>query len=131
MKLKLNIERTRVVTTDDMRIFCGAEPLRFEAVSHIPNEVHGVLLDWTEAGRPADKAAEIAPRLFRSVSQNGTSYPIAGPEGGQALREALGDELLRDVIEEFWNYDARFFAIRRRGFVNSQPPPENGESSEA
>ena len=127
--LKLKIQTTRTVTTDDLRLYCDP-PLTFGAVGHIPTTVNNALLDWADKGYDSTRAVEFVPRLFSSVAQNGTSYPLASKEDAAALREAVGDVFLRDLVEGFWNYDYRFFHLKRLVSENSLPDLTTTNGSE-
>jgi hypothetical protein len=126
--MKLAIQTTQTISTDDLEIYCGEQPLVFEAVGNISGPLHSDLLAWNEAGRPAAGTVALVPRLFFSVSQNGDSYPLTSQAEAEALHEAVGDSLLADIVEEFWNYRYRFFKRKRIASANSQPASENGSS---
>ena len=125
----LNVKTKRIITTDDLRLYCDPA-LTFEAVGHIPGPAHNALLEWSEAGYPADKIEALVPQLFTSVSENGTSYPISTPADAAELRQALGDTFMRDLIEGFWNYDWRFFRQRKNASANSSETLDTGSDLE-
>lgn len=129
--MKLHIQTTQIVTTDDLEIYCGDLPLIFEAVGNISSGLHSDLLEWSQAERPAAGTVALVPRLFMSVSQNGDKYPLTGSAEAEAFREAVGDELLADIVEEFWNYRYRFFRRKRNGSANLPPASENGSNPAA
>lgn len=124
--LNLTIKTTQTITTDDLEIFVGDAPLTFEAIGNISNSLHTDLLTWSRAGYPADQAAGFIPRLFVSVSQNGEKYDLTGQAAAVAFQEAVGDDLLKDIIEGYWDYRYRFFRKRQAGSVSLPPASENG-----
>lgn len=124
--MKLAIQTTQTVSTDDLEIYVGGAPLVFEAVGNIPGALHSDLLAWSQAERPPAQSVALVPRLFLNVAQNGETYPLTGPVEAEALRQALGDELLADIIEEFWNYRYRFFKRKRLASASLTPASENG-----
>lgn len=126
--MKLNIATTQTISTDDLEIYCGDTPLIFEAVGNINGALHSDLLAWSQADRPPTQTVALVPRLFLSVAQNGDTYPLTGPAEAEGLRQAVGDELLADIVEEFWNYRYRFFKRKRIASVNSPPASENGSN---
>src|SRR3990172_8868536 len=118
--LNLSVKTTHVVTTDDLEIFCDP-PLTFEAISRINDKLHNELRAWANKNHPIDQTVKLVPRLFFSVSQDGTAYPLATDADAQALREAVGDDFLHDIVEAFWDYDYLFF--RRKRLVSPSPSP--------
>lgn len=124
----LTIQSTQIVSSDDLEIFVGEMPLIFEAVGNIGGALHGDLLAWSQADYPAAQTAAFVPRLFLSVSQNGIKYPLTGLAEAEALRQAVGDELLRDLVEGYWNYRYRFFKRKRSGSAPSPTASENGSN---
>lgn len=119
----LKIQTTETITTDDLEIFVGELPLIFEAVGNIPGPLQDDLLTWSRADYPLPQTLQLVPRLFLSVSQNGDTYPLTSQAEAEALRAAVGEELLRDIVEGYWNYRYRFFKRKRLASANSLTEP--------
>ena len=127
--LNLAIKTTMVVSTDDLEVFSDP-PLTFEAIGRINDTLHRELAAWANAGYPADQTARFIPRLFLSVAQNGQSYPLATPDDAQALREAVGDEWLANLVESFWDYEYNYFKKKRLASASLSQAQGTGNGSE-
>ena len=123
--MKLSVRTTHTVTTDDIDVYCDP-PLIFEAVGNIDPQTQTRLADWHKANYPPEQAVAFIPKLFISVSQNGEVYPLTTEADAQALREAVGDTFLSDLVERFWTYELNFFKKKRNGSVNLLSASENG-----
>lgn len=130
MGFKLNIQTTEKVTTDDLEIFVGDLPLIFEAIGNITGDLQSDLLAWSQADYSVNQAIQLVPRLFKSVSQNGDTYPLTGQAEAEALHQAVGDDLLKELVEGYWNYRYRFFKRKRRASASSSTEPPAMEASE-
>lgn len=128
--IKLAIQPTQTITSDDLEIFVGDLPLVFEAIGNIGGSLQNDLLAWSQADYPAAQTAGFIPRLFLSVSQNGDKYPLTGQAEAEALRQAVGDDLLKDLVESYWNYRYRYFKKKRLGSGNSSPASDTGNGNE-
>jgi hypothetical protein len=126
--MNLKAKTVRVVSTDDLELFCDP-PLTFEASGRINDKLTAELQQWFKGGYDPAKTVEFIPQLFMSVSQNGDTYPLTTTADAEALRAALGDGFLLDLVEAFWDYDYRFFARRRAASANSSPALDAGEAS--
>lgn len=125
---KLAIQTTQTITTDDLEIYVGDTPLVFEAIGNISNSLHTDLLAWSRAGYPADQAAAFVPRLFLSVSQNGEKYDLTGPTEAAAFQAAVGDDLLKDIIEGYWDFRYRFFRKKQAASGSLPTASETGSN---
>lgn len=123
----LKAKTTRIVTTDDLELYCDP-PLVFEASGRINDKLTAELKEWYQNGYDPQITLKFIPQLFLSVSQNGETFPIRSQADAEALREALGDGFLLDLVEAFWDYDYRFFTQRRAASANSST--ERGDGSE-
>ena len=126
--LNLSIKTTIVVTTDDLEIYADP-PLTFEAIGRVNDTIHRELAAWATAGYPAEQTARFIPRLFMSVAQNGTSYPLTTAEEAQALRDAVGDEFLANLVESFWDYEYKYFQKKELASVSLSPELGTGNGS--
>lgn len=124
------IQSTLQVTTDDLEVYVGEEPLRFEAIANIPNGLNTELLEWSKVGYPANQAVKLVPKLFLSVSQNGTSYPLSTQKEVEAFRAEVGDELTAEIVEGYWEYRFRYFKKKRIGLDTSSPMPLSTDVNE-
>jgi hypothetical protein len=130
--MKLTVKTIRTISTDDLSIFCEP-PLTFEVRGYIAPELGSDLLEWEQGGYSIERAAELLPRLFISVSQNEEHYSLATKTDALALRDAIeaanpgyGDTFLATLLDGYWNEHYRFFGRKRLASVNSQPVSENG-----
>jgi len=121
----LSVQTTMRVTADDLEIYADP-PLTFEAIGRVNDTLHRELAAWASAGYPPDQTARFIPRLFLSVAQNGQSYPLATPDDAQALRDAVGDEFLANLVESFWDYEFSYFKKKRLASMNLSAGPSNG-----
>lgn len=121
----LSIQTTMTLTTDDLEIYADP-PLSFEAIGRVNDTLHRELAAWVSAGYPADQTARFISRLFLSVAQNGQSYPLSTADDAQALRAAVGDEFLANLVESFWDYEFNYFKKKRLASMNLSAGPSNG-----
>lgn len=126
--MNLKAKTIRVVTTDDLELYCNP-PLTFEASGRINDKLTAELQQWFKTGYDPAKTVEFIPQLFMSVSQNGDAYPLTTQADAEALREALGEGFLLDLVEAFWDYDYRFFARKRLVSANSSTAQGAGEAN--
>lgn len=127
--LNLAIKTTFAVSTDDLGVFCDP-PLTFQAIGRVNDTLHRELVAWGTAGYPADQTTRFIPRLFLSVAQNGVSYPLSTADDAQALREAVGDEFLANLVESFWDYEFSYFKKKRLASASLSPQSTNGSGQE-
>ena len=127
--LNLPIRTTMSVTTDDLELYADP-PLAFEAIGRVNDTLHRELAAWASAGYPADTTARFIPRLFLSVSLNGQTYPLTTQDEAQALRDAVGDEWLANLVEGFWDYEYNYFKKKRLASANLSPASATGNGSE-
>ena len=127
--LNLTVKTTHVVTTDDLEIFCDP-PLTFEAIGRINDKLHNELRAWANKNHPIGQTVKFVPQLFLNVSQNGNTYPLATDADAEALRGAVGDDFLHNLVESFWDYDFLFFRQKRLASANSLQTSAAGNGSE-
>ncbi len=127
--LSLTVETTMVVSTDDLELY-ASPTLVFRTVGRVNDTLHRELAAWASAGYPAEQTARFIPRLFLSVSQNGQTYPLTTPDDAQALREAVGDEFLANLVESFWDYEFNYFKKKRLASANLSPQSTTGNGQE-
>ena len=127
--MKLKVRTTHTVTTDDLEMFCDP-PLTFEAIGNIDPHTREGLRVWYQNKYPTEGALEFVPKMFLSVAQNGTSYPIATEEDAKALQEAVGDKFISHLVRAYWNYEAGYFEQKKTGSENLSAPPVTGNGSE-
>lgn len=127
--MKLKVNTTHTVTTEDLEIFCDP-PLTFEAVGNIGPHLWGQLRDWHKGNYPPEDVVGFIPKLFVSVSQNGDTYPLTTPEDAKALEDAVGNEFLSDLVESYWNYEFDFFKKKRAASANSLSQSDDSKPSE-
>ncbi|GIK36569.1 MAG: hypothetical protein BroJett011_04020 [Chloroflexota bacterium] len=66
------------------------QPLEFAAHSRLPAAWAALAKAWITSGsEDADVALTLVGMALVSVSQDGETYPIAGREGAEALRDAI------------------------------------------
>jgi hypothetical protein len=130
--MQLSVKTVRTISTDDLNIFCEP-PLLFEARGYIAPELGGDLLEWEAGGYAAERAAELLPRLFLSVAQEGIRYPLSTKADALALRDAIeaanpgyGDIFLSTLLDGYWNEHYRFFGRKRLASASSQTVSANG-----
>lgn len=128
--MKLKVKTTRTLTTDELEVYC--EPvLTFEAVGNVDPQTHDALKTWAQAKYPADQAVNFVPKLFLSVAENGTSYPLNTEGAARELQAVVGDAFLAELVENFWNYDYFYFQKKQAASANLSTPLPTTEESEA
>ena len=127
--LNLSVKTTHTISTDDLEIYADP-PLVFEAVGRINDKLHNDLRAWSNKNHPIDQTVKFVPRLFLSVSQNGDTYPLTTDADAQALREAVGDDFLHDLVESFWDYDYLFFRRKQLVSASSSPASATGNGQD-
>jgi hypothetical protein len=127
--MKLKVRTTHTLTTDDLRVFCDP-PLTFEAVGSIDPHTRIGLSAWHDSDYPTGQAVDFIPKLFLSVAQNGTAYPLTTSEDAQALQDALGDRFISRLVNAYWDYEYRYFQKKELVSVNLSPASGTGNGSE-
>lgn len=122
--MKLSVQTTRTITTDDMRIFCEP-PLTFEGIGYFSPSFVNDLAEW-EKNPDDDRAIKFVSRIFLSVSQNGARYPLSTEADVLALRDAIeeinpgnGNNFLATIVEEYTRAHYRFFRNKFADLENS------------
>lgn len=115
---KLRIKTTRTLTTKDLEVFCDPD-LTFEAVGNIDPGTDGELREWAKAKYPPAEAVRFVPRLFLSVSQDGSAHPLDTEAGAEEFRQAVGDPFLCELVENFWNFDYFYFQNLKKNGISS------------
>jgi hypothetical protein len=127
--MKLKVRTTHTLTTDDLEMFCDP-PLTFEAVGSIDPRTSRDLSTWHSSKFPEGQAVDFVPKLFLSVAQNGTSYPLTTVEDARALQEAVGEKFVSRLVLSYWNYQATYFEKKQAASVSLSPESGTGNGSE-
>lgn len=133
--MKLSVQTTRTITTDELRLFC--EPaLTFRVKGFISPVLAKDLAEW-ENTYEGERAAELISGLFVSVSQGGYEFPLTTKSDVLAFKEAIeesnpggGDGFLSTLLESYLNEHYRFFRNRLLELGNSLPVSDSGKVKE-
>lgn len=143
--MKLSVQTTRIITTDELRLFC--EPaLTFRVKGFISPALAKDLAEW-ENTYEGERAAELISQLFVSVSartpgvavseQGGYEFPLTTKSDVIAFRDAIeesnpggGDGFLSTLLESYLNEHYRFFRQKLLELENSSQASSNGKVKE-
>ena len=128
--MKLKVKTTHVVTTDDLEMFCDP-PLTFEAIGNIDPHTREGLRVWYQNKYPTEQSLEFVPKIFLSVAQNGTAYPLVTDEDAKALQDALGDKFISHLVRAYWNYEAGYFEKKETASTSLSETPVTGNGSDS
>lgn len=133
--LKLKINTTRQITSNDLRIACDP-PLLFEVRSFIAPDLVDKIADWERAGsKDANIGAALVAQVFVSVTQDGETYPLTSLSDVGALQETIeaaspgqAGGFICAMLEGFTANHYRFFRGGPTGLTASPPVSVNGSA---
>jgi len=136
--LKLKINTTRQINSNDLRIACDP-PLYFDVRTFIPPDLVDKIADWERAGsKDFGTGAALLAQVFVSITQDDQTYSLSSPVEVNDLRETIeaanpgqGDGFICAMLEGFTANHYRFFRIGLTGSPALPPVSANGSAQPA